>query len=541
MGYEKDVKSQTSFDFIVVGGGSAGCALANRLSENGRYSVCLLEAGKRDNNLIFRIPVGTAAILPTKIHNWALETIPQPGLNGRQGFQPRGRVMGGSSSINAMIYTRGHRKDYDDWAAEGATGWSYDEVLPYFKKAENHEAGEDNYHASGGPLNVAHLRSPNPLGARFLEACSELQLPKNDDFNGAKQEGVGEYEVTQLNGERCSAAKAYITPALNRANLTIVTQARTHKILVEDGKAIGVACMVAGKPKTYRANCEVILSAGAFHSAQLLMLSGIGPAQELQKHGIHVAADLPGVGKNLQDHIDHVLSYRTKSTDGVATTPLGMWNLAKSWLTEYRPERKGKLTSNFAEVGGFLRTKPNLTQPDIQLHFVISMVDDHARKRHFSHGYSCHICLLRPESRGEVTLADADVHSDPLIDPKFLESEHDLQVMLDGTKIVDRVFKAPAFDEIRGKALYISENMSDEDWIEDIRNRADTVYHPVGTCKMGMDPMAVTDPGLRVHGIQGLRVCDASIMPNLISGNTNAPSIMIGEKGADMILQDHAA
>ena len=333
----------------------------------------------------------------TKGHNWAFETVPQPGLNGRRGFQPRGKVLGGSSSINAMIYIRGHRKDYDDWAAGGATGWSYEEVLPYFKKAENREAGANDWHATGGPLNVAKLRSPNPVGDVFLEAARELQLPMNDDFNGATQEGIGQYEVTQINGERCSAAKAYVTHVVeDRPNLTVLTKAQARHIILDDKCAKGVDCLIEGTPKRFRALKEVILSAGAFQSPQLLMLSGVGDRSELEKHGIDLQHALPGVGKNLHDHIDYIVNHKSAATETLGFSFSTVAKLPRE-ISAYRKEKRGMFTTNYAEVGGFLKTDPALDQPDIQLHFVPGIVDDHGRKRHWGHGFSLHVCVLRPE------------------------------------------------------------------------------------------------------------------------------------------------
>ena len=522
------------FDYVIVGGGSAGCVLAARLSQDPNVTVCLLEAGAADKSFLVHTPVGAAAILPGKKLNWAYETVPQAGLNGRRGYQPRGKVLGGSSSINAMIYIRGHRWDYDHWASLGNPGWAYDDVLPYFKKAENNERGTDDYHAVGGPLNVAELRSPLGIGKTFLEAAQQMQLPLTDDFNGADQEGVGAYQVTQKDGRRCSAAAAYLTPALERPNLQIVTEAPATNLLLEGRKALGVAYRHDGVAKEVRARRDVIVSGGAFASPQLLLLSGIGPARELRQLGIDVAHELPGVGKNLRDHIDFISAFKTEYEETIGAT-WGMLASLPSAIAQFRREGRGWLTSNFAETGGFAKSDPSLELPDLQFHFVVSVVDDHARKRHFARGYSCHVCLLRPKSVGQVSLASADPSVAPLIDPNFLAERQDLDTMIKGARLMQQILEAPAFAPHRGEELYPVNIADNAALAQAIRDRADTVYHPVGTCKMGHDHMAVVDAELRVHGMENLRVADASIMPTLIGGNTNAPTIMIGEKAADMI------
>lgn len=488
--------------------------------------------------------MATIAGLILKARNWGFETVPQKALNGRQGFQPRGKMLGGSSGSNAMIYIRGHRYDYDNWADMGADGWDYASVLPYFKKAEHREAGADEYHGQGGPLNVAPLRSPSAINDIFLEAGDQLQLPRNADFNGAEQEGLGLYEVTQKDGERWSTARAYLDPALERPNLTIIKEALVEKIGVDDGRAVSVQYKTGKKRKAVRhtvhANREIILSAGAFGSPQLLLLSGIGAQDKLSPHGLEQVADVPGVGENLHDHIDYIIGYKSKLKDLMNTGLGGTIRTIKA-MFEYRKHRTGMMTTNFAESGGFLYTDRSEPAPDVQLHMVRAIVDDHGRKMHMGGGYSCHVCVLRPKSRGRVELASANPDDAPLIDPAFLEDERDMKTLLRGAKLLQRIMRAPAFDRVKGKALYAAESNDETEIINDIRARADTVYHPVGTCKMGdlnTDPMAVVDPRLRVRGIKGLRVADASIMPQIVSGNTNAPSIMIGEKAADMIKED---
>lgn len=536
-----------TFDYIIVGGGSAGAAIASRLSEDRDVSVLLLEAGPTHHHWSVRIPMAVVAGLILKARNWGFETVPQKGLNGRCGYQPRGKMLGGSSGSNAMIYIRGNRYDYDNWAAMGATGWDYNSVLPFFKKAEHREAGGDEFHGQGGPLNVAPLRSPSEINDVFLKAGDQLQFPRNADFNGAEQEGLGLYEVTQKNGERWNTARAYLDAHMDRPNLTIIKEALVERVLIEEGRAVGVQYRTGkGRKNTVheaRTNREVILCGGAFGSPHLLLLSGIGAADKLTPHGIAQTVNVPGVGENLHDHIDVTVSYKSKVKDLMNTAPAGAWRTFKA-MFEYRKSRTGMMTSNIAESGGFLYTDRSEPAPDIQLHMMRAIVDDHGRKLHYGGGYSCHVCVLRPKSSGRLELASADPTDAPLIDPAFLEDERDMETLLRGTKIVQRIFRAPAFDAARGKALYAAESDDDAALMEDIRNRADTVYHPVGTCKMGdieSDPMAVVDPRLRVRGVTGLRVADASIMPQVVSGNTNAPSIMIGEKAADMIKQDWAS
>lgn len=522
------------YDYIVVGGGSGGSVVASRLTEDPNVTVCLLEAGGPDKSVLIHAPIGVAAMLPRKINNWAFETVPQPGLNNRKGYQPRGKTLGGSSSINAMLYVRGNKWDYDHWASLGNKGWSYDEVLPYFKKAEHNERGADEFHGTGGPLNVAELNSPHKMGAVFMEAANELQLPTTDDFNGRIQEGVGPFQTTQKNGERWSAAKGYLTPNLDRPNLHIITHATASKILLEGKKAVGIQYLHEGKSKEIKASKEVILCGGAFATPQLMLLSGIGSSEDLKPHGIEITHELPGVGKNLQDHIDYTGTYRSNSDDAFGITLGGAVDLVKA-IFEWRNKRTGLVTSPLAEIGAFLKSSPDIEVPDYQLHFVIGIVDDHARKTNLGKGYSCHCCVLRPKSRGTVTLSSADPTADPRIDPKFLDHEDDVRVLLAGVKQMERILNAPAFDKYKTKALYPVDLDSDEALTEAIRNRADTVYHPVGSCKMGIDDMAVVDPQLKVHGLEGLRIADASVMPTLIGGNTNAPTIMIGEKAADLI------
>ncbi len=523
------------FDFIIAGAGSAGCVLANRLSADGGTKVCLLEAGPRDSNPLIHMPSGFLVSLLTRGHNWGFETTPQPGLHGRVGYQPRGKTLGGSSSINAMVYIRGQKEDYDRWAELGNTGWAYEDVLPYFKKAENFEAGASDYHGTAGPLNVASLRAPNPTVRNFLQAARELQLPINEDFNGESQEGCGQYHVTQKNGKRHSTAAAYLRPVESRANLDVKTKARVCRVVFDGKKATGLIVRQGKEEKFLRANRGVILSAGAFQSPQILMLSGVGPADRLRDSGISIVHDLKGVGENLHDHPDYILSYKTSSKDTIGFTPQGLWSMVKG-LATYMRKKDGLLTSNMAEAGGFLKSQPSEARPDVQLHFVPALVDDHGRKLHVSHGISCHVCVLRPKSRGRVTLSTVDPMAAPLIDPNFLGEQEDMDTMMRGFKLTRQIMESPAFDPVRGEALYTDHIQTDEQIEQEIRNRTDTVYHPVGTCKMGTDDAAVVDPTLKVRGLDNLHVVDASIMPEVVSGNTNAPTIMIAEKAADMIL-----
>lgn len=542
-----------NFDFIIIGAGSAGCVLADKLSACGKYQVCLLEAGPEDKHWSIHMPIGVIELMKNKVLNWQFNSEQEPTLNNRKVFNPRGRTLGGSSSVNAMLYVRGQKEDYDHWASLGNEGWSFNDVLPYFKSTQHQERGANKFHGVNGPLNVADSVSKPSIHDNFIASAQQAGFSFNNDFNSEKQEGVGYYQVTQKNGQRCSAAKAFLTPNLSRSNLTVITDAQVQRILFDsqsdDKIATGVRYLVNNHQYNIFAKKEVLLSAGAFNSPQVLMLSGIGPKDELAKHNIPLVHELLGVGQNLQDHPDTVIVSQHKRSDLLAIRPKAAWWLFKQAL-KYFPfitnkKRSGILTSVVAESGGFIKSNPSLLRPDLQLHFIPAAFEDHGRdlKMLLNYGVSIHTCLLRPKSRGSVTLYGNKANLPPKITLNMLEHEDDQKDMIQAVKIARSILAQPPLSDKNGQEIFPGDNtQSDEEILAFLKNKANTIYHPVGTCKMGSDEdeMAVVDTNLKVHGLSNLRVIDASIMPTLISGNTNAPTIMIAAKIADNILATYS-
>lgn len=521
-------------DYVIVGAGSAGCVLAARLSEDPRVSVLLLEAGPPDTRREIHVPAAFPTLFRGPL-DWAYETAAQPELGGRRLFWPRGRVVGGSSSLNAMVYIRGQARDYDTWAARGNEGWGFRDVLTYFKRAERQTRGESEFHGADGPLSVSELRTVNPLTRAFLAACREQGLPRNDDFNGARQEGVGLYQVTQKGGQRHSNADAYLKPALKRPNLTVLTGVQATEVLLDGRRAVGVAYLRDGQPARVHARREVLLCGGAINSPHLLLLSGIGAPDHLREVGLPVRVALPGVGRNLQDHLLAAVEYactRPVSLAG-ARSPLS--------LLRYLLLGRGPLTSNISEAGGFVRVAPDAVTPDVQLKFAPTWFMNHGADNPPGHGFTVGVTVLRPGSRGSISLRSADPHAPPVIQPQYLSAEADLPLFVGALKLARRLAGSAALAPYRGAEVWPGPDArEDDDLARHVRETAQTLYHPVGTCRMGEGPLAVVDPRLRVVGVAGLRVVDASVMPTLVSGNTNAAVTMIAEKAADLIREDAA-
>ena len=538
VGTETPKTEAREFDYVIVGAGSAGCVLANRLSADGKHSVLLLEAGPKDTNIWIHVPLGYGKLFKEKSVNWMYQTEPEPELGGRQVFQPRGKVLGGSSSINGLLYVRGQHEDYDRWRQRGNAGWGYDDVLPYFKKAENQQRGGDKYHGVGGPLPVSDLGHPDPLSAAFIDAAAETGLPVNPDFNGATQEGAGFFQTATQRGRRASTAYSYLRPAKSRGNLHVETSALAQRILFEGRRARAVEYRQGGVLRTARARKEILVSGGAYNSPQLLQLSGVGPAELLKQHGIDVVLDAPGVGNDLQDHLQVRLVMRCAqriTLNDIINHPVRRI-LAGA---RYAAFRKGPLTIAAGTSGAFFKTDPRLATPDVQIHFLPFSTDKMGEKLHAFSGFSASVCQLRPESRGWLRIKSADPAAPPAIRINYLATETDRTAFVEGIKILRRILAAPALKPyVAGEVEPGPKITSDEEILNFCRQRGSTVYHPTSTCRMGNDPLAVVDQRLRVRGIEGLRVVDASVMPDLMSGNTNAPTIMIAEKASDMILED---
>lgn len=521
------------YDYVVVGGGAGGCVVAARLAEMPGARVCLIEYGGEHDRPLVNVPVGAAVCVPTKVNNYAYETEPQPGLNGRRGYQPRGRILGGSTSINAMCYVRGQPEDYDGWAGLGAHGWDWASVLPIFRRSEANQRGADAWHGADGPWAVSDQRSPSEVTRLFVEAAVERGVPRNTDFNGAQQAGAGLFQVNQRDGRRHSPARAFLDPARARHELTVLTHTKALRLVMDGPRVSGVDVSHKGRTRTVAADRGVILAGGVFGTPQLLMLSGIGPEAELARHAISPRLRHEGVGADLQDHIDHTTLYRSSGRDLFSVDLGGMARMAAA-LPEFRRAGTGPMSSNFAEGGAFIASDGG-PRPDIQLHFVRGVAEDHSRKPVFGRGFTVHACVLRPEARGRVGLRSADPFAAPLIDPRFLSTDHDVQTLLRGFRQVRDIVESRAMDGVRGAEMNTAGLTSDADLIRAIRGRADTVYHPVGTCRMGSDEGAVCDPELKVRGLDNLWIADASVMPSIVSGNTQAPTVMIAERAADFI------
>lgn len=532
------MQADEEFDYIVIGAGSAGCVLAARLSENPALRVLLLEAGPPDRSVWIHLPIGYGKTMWSDTYNWRFHTDPDPNMNGRQIYWPRGKTLGGSSSINGLIYIRGQREDYDRWAALGNEGWSFDEVLPYFIRSERNQRGADAHHGDKGPLYVSDIGAKHELIEAFINGAQQIGVPRTEDFNGAQQEGAGYFQLNTNQGLRCSAAKAYLTPARGRSNLRIETQAHASQLMLQGRRAVGVHYRQDGVMKSARCRGEVLLSAGAIQSPQVLQLSGIGAGSLLQERGIEVVHHLPGVGENLQDHLQIRLSYecaRPITTNDQLNSWLGRLQIGLQWLLF----RSGPLAVGINQGGCFMRALPESATPDIQFHVATLSADMAGGKVHPYSGFTLSVCQLRPESRGHIRIRSANPFEPPEMQANYLSTELDRRTAVAAVKAARAIAQSPAMQPyVKREVKPGLQDLSDEALLEFCRNNGATIFHPSGTCKMGTDEMAVLDARLRVHGMQGLRVVDCSAMPTLVSGNTNAPAIMMAEKAVDMIRED---